>query len=211
MRKIFLILLAVAYQKLVTIAYAEETQETPIPIEEQLAKDPDILVRDPEYAARNQGDVQGEPEIGSLRWLDFRYGFRDIRFETPLSSKMYLTESGEIGKFYRKSNENLNFGAALLEKITYGYHDNKLFIIIIDMKGNLNAEHALNVLVEAYGPPEQENPYIEKYYWNGDKVLLVYEKNPALDRAKITLGSKLITNEVKNEHETKNNNAARGL
>ncbi|SET33711.1 hypothetical protein [Hymenobacter actinosclerus] len=108
--------------------------------------------------------------------LDKRYGFRGLRFETPLAQvkglKFVANRGGKA--VYTKLNENKVLGNAHLKQVFYCFYRGQLSDILFSAAGSSNADEVLKVLTQAYGMPfEQELTEDEMdghFYWHGNKA-----------------------------------------
>lgn len=127
-------------------------------------------------------------KIGTLDYLDERFGFRDVRCESPPSALKgaKLVEIGIDTKYYRRQGEDLTIGDAHLQDVTYGFYDDHLYTIHITARGLINSHALLGTFSEAYGAPMMSNPYINKYVWLGERVKLLLEQKIGTDDANIS-------------------------
>lgn len=108
--------------------------------------------------------------------LDKRYGFRGLRFETPLSQMKGLKFVANRGgkAVYTKLNENKTLGNAQLKQVLYCFYKGQLSDILFSAIGSSNADEVLKVLTQAYGTPfEQELTEDEMdghFYWHGKRA-----------------------------------------
>jgi hypothetical protein len=63
-----------------------------------------------------------DPSPGSLAYLDFRNGFRDLKFGDPPTQDMRAFEESGDTKFYRRSSDDLIIGNAKIKEISYGFY-----------------------------------------------------------------------------------------
>lgn len=101
----------------------------------------------------------------SIQQLDDQYGFRGVKFETPLNSFNGLTEVRE--DCYKLKNENLKFGKYELNEVVYRFYKGLLSNIILKVDANNNLGVQLE-LIKAYGTNT------ETLRWIGKKVTLEY-------------------------------------
>jgi hypothetical protein len=121
----------------------------------------------------------------NLKALDDKYGFRGMRFETPIDSFKNLVQVEK--DFYKSTTEDLHLGDYELSKIVYGFYKGQLYAVTIRTKGYANSRGVLNILQQGYGKGDQENPYIEEYWWMGEKVWMKYEQNSVTNDATILM------------------------
>jgi len=113
--------------------------------------------------------------------LDQKYGFRDVTFGMPLSSKQFLEVSileqwDDIDmKKVRRPKDKLKIGEAVLKEIAYLFYKDKLFRVNVGVAEGLeNANKTLGALQSAYGPPTrtEEDGRIATFSWIGHRVRL---------------------------------------
>lgn len=121
-----------------------------------------------------------ENERGHVHYLDYRNGFRGVKFGTPLSSFQGLELIRDTGatKIYRKANDDLRIGEAQLEQIRYHFVDDKLMGVSLFTKDESDGQ-ALRVVFElAYGNgiPQKPQPggegtshafHAHEFLWKG--------------------------------------------
>lgn len=117
----------------------------------------------------------------NLKALDDKYGFREAKFEMPVSSFKNLEFSSRDDNIYettyRVKNADLTIGDYKLEEIEYTFYKNKLMNISITINNNLyNQEGILKVLEVAYGKGVFESGamFEKNYFWDGAKVSMYY-------------------------------------
>lgn len=141
--------------------------------------------------------------------LDDKYGFREAKFETPLSSFKNLIEIEK--NLYKCTTEDLKLGNYRLSEVNYQFYRGQLCVITIDTKGYENGVGILKIFQAAYGKGVKSNEYIEDYYWNGKKVLMSYEQNSVTGDATIFIFCNKLT-DLKDANEKKaNEEAAKNL
>ncbi len=125
-------------------------------------------------------DDTNQPTAGTLAYLDWRYGFRDLKFEQPLEAcrGMALIEDDDDLKFYNRKGESLELGGAKLKTIEYGFYQGKLATIVMVAAGEADAEPLLKALETDYGTPQKSPRSPGKLYWFGKRVLLDYMPSP---------------------------------
>ena len=145
----------------------------------------------------------------SVSKLDEKYGFREMKFETSLTSFKNLVKVQE--NFYASTTENLTLGNYKLSQIAYGFYKGRLFSIIIMTKGLTNSSGVLKILQQAYGTGYKDNEYLESYIWRGEKVKMTYEENSITSDATIIMWSKKLWDLKTSEEEKANSEAAKKL
>jgi hypothetical protein len=121
------------------------------------------------------------PMPGTLAYLDWRYGFRDLKFEQPVDTckEMVLIEDDDDLKFYNRKGEGPDFNGAKLKTIEYGFYRGKLATVVLVAAGDADAAPLLKALEADYGVGQKSPRNPEKYYWFGKKVLLDYMASPS--------------------------------
>ena len=126
--------------------------------------------------------------------LDDKYGFRDAIFEKPKTSFKNLVAVDGEKYFYKSTTENLTLGKYKLQAVYYHFYRGQLEGIAIQTEGSTNSRGILKILQLAYGDGDQENEYIKKYEWLGEKVKMIYDQNSITDDATIILMSVKLNN-----------------
>jgi hypothetical protein len=121
-----------------------------------------------------------ENERGHVHYLDYRNGFRGVKFGTPVSSFQGLELIRDTGaaKFYRKTNDDLKIGEAQLEQIRYHFVDDKFMGVSLFTKDESDGEALLVVFELAYGRgiPQKPQPggegtshasHAHEFLWKG--------------------------------------------
>lgn len=109
--------------------------------------------------------------------IDRKYGFRDIKLETPvdeISNLKLIKESNGI-QYYIKQDENNKEGDLEFQQILYGFYNNKLYFIVLRTIGVQNADHLLTYLNREYGEGQPNHNIADSYTWFAKKTGLVYE------------------------------------
>jgi hypothetical protein len=106
-----------------------------------------------------------------LKALDEKYGFRDIKLETPKSSFENLEEV--TAGWYKSASDNLVVDSNItLKEVQYYFYQDQLAIIKIDIGDG--ASMLKNLIETAYGKGSPNNFYrqINVTEWSGKKVCL---------------------------------------
>lgn len=145
----------------------------------------------------------------NLKALDDKYGFREAKFEMPIDSFKNFVEVGK--DIYISTTEVLRIGELDLAEINYIFYKGQLSTIGIKTKGYSNSVGFLKILQAAYGPGEQDNKYIEEYWWKGQNVWMIYSQNSITDDARIVIYCNKLMNKRREEDKLKAAKAAEGL
>ena len=121
-----------------------------------------------------------QPTPGSLAYLDWRYGFRDLEFERSIETckAMVLIEDDGDLKFYHRKDDSLELGGAKLKLIEYGFYKGKFATVVITVASEVDAVPFLKSLEADYGPARKSPRNNGKLYWFGQKVLVDYTPSP---------------------------------
>lgn len=130
-------------------------------------------------------------EKGSLEALDAKNGFRDVKLGTKVAAMKGLKLRKKEGRnvVYSRAGDSKKFGGAVLEDIGYLFSNGELLSVVLLVKGDHNISATLDALKAGYGEPQQPNQFLEKYIWRGEKVVLIFDKNPVIDSAQVMLTS----------------------
>lgn len=123
----------------------------------------------------------------------------------PFSSFKNLVEVEK--NYYKCTTEDLKLGNYKLSEVNYCFYKGQLSAITIDTKGYENSVGILKIFQVAYGKGTKSNEYIERYYWNGVKVLMLYEQNSITNDAVIFIWCNKL-NALKEADEKKANEEA---
>lgn len=128
---------------------------------------------------------------GGLEDLDARNGFRDARFGAPFESfrgLALLSDGGARGStLYVRPADELRFGEASLDGVTYGFYAGRLYYVTLFTSGARNGRAALAELERAYGPGQRSSGDADEYVWRGARVLLHYRLDPATSMGMVAL------------------------
>ena len=126
---------------------------------------------------------QLNPAIGqSLSVLDTKNGFRDVRFETSISSEpgmkfSAVDKSLPNVKQYTRPADKLTLGQAELYDIIYSAYKGTFFRVRLEFDSS-DAAKIFKALTEVYGEPTKSIPAPvggnwSQYQWNGEKVTMI--------------------------------------
>jgi hypothetical protein len=135
--------------------------------------------------------------------LDFKNGFRDLKFGDPPTSDMVLKEEHGDTKYYARPSDDLTLGGAQLQHITYGFYKDRFYWLLLETKGFVNSRAMLDVVRQAYGPGYQGNRYIQEFAWFGSRVSGLYNENLATSEGRMALSSKPISAEREADQKAK--------
>lgn len=144
------------------------------------------------FSAVSASAQEQEPQPSSIQALDEQYGFHGARFESAVTSYkgLALAEKGGDTRFYRRPTDVKTMGEGELSSIRYGFYKGRLAMVILETKGLTNSRAVLAALVAQYGPGAQNNPYQQRFAWNGKAVTMSYDENAGSNDATIFISSK---------------------
>jgi len=120
---------------------------------------------------------------GDLADLDARDGFRDARFGASVDAfedLILLSARGARGTtLYSRGSENLSFGGAQLDGVTYGFYAGRLYFVTLLTSGQQNGRAALAELEERFGRGKAAQGDSVEYTWRGQRVLMHYRQDAA--------------------------------
>jgi hypothetical protein len=145
----------------------------------------------PTAAGTRTGPAPRAPAPGSLTYLDFQNGFRDVTFGDPPTSDMVLQDDAGDAKYYRRPHDDLSLAGAQLQSIAYGYYQGRCKWLVLATKGRVHSRAMLEVVRQTYGPgdPGQGNPYLHQVAWFGSRVSGTYAENLGTSDAYLVLAS----------------------
>lgn len=127
---------------------------------------------------RTESRLRYEPDGQAS--IDARFGFRDLKFGTPLteiSGMTFVGEGPDGGQHYARDSDNLTLGAAKLVGILYSFHEGKLTSVSLKASGLYNSQALREALQAAYGDGRKENRYLEHYQWWGERSYATSKMN----------------------------------
>lgn len=143
---------------------------------------------------------------GDLGALDATNGFRDARFGAPLRAfdgLELVSEDGARGtRLYLRPADDLGFGSARLDGVTYGFYAGKLYFVTLFTSGRRNGRSALAELERRFGAGERVLGEPDEYVWRGRRVLLHYRRDPVTSLGMVALTSRPMNSRVERDLET---------
>jgi hypothetical protein len=135
-------------------------------------------VKKPAAAAHPAAKEPAENEMGHVHYLDYRNGFRGVKFGSPSSAIPGLSLTREQGamKIYQKSGETLNIGDCQLDKILYHFVDDKFMGVSLFPKDSDDGKELLEIFEIAFGDGATARPHADasahhehadEFFWKG--------------------------------------------
>jgi hypothetical protein len=125
--------------------------------------------------------------------LDRQDGFRDARFGARVETFQGLEPLGRGSaaptRFYVRPGDDLHFGAASLDGVSYGFFEGELYFVALFSSGRRNNDAVLAALEQSYGPGRALAGDVREYVWAGERVLLHFRVDPATSMAMVGLTS----------------------
>ena len=117
-------------------------------------------------------------EMGHVHYLDYRNGFRGVKFGSPSSSIPGLNLTREQGsmKVYQKSGDTLNIGDCQLDRILYHFVDDKFMGVSLFPKDVDDGKALLEIFEIAFGNGATSKPHADagehhqhadEFFWKG--------------------------------------------
>ncbi len=149
-----------------------------IPLAAALAFAQDKPAKKPSAPAHPAVKEPAESEMGHVHYLDYKNGFRGIKFGSPSSAFQGLTLTREQGamKIYQKSGETLELGDCQLEKILYHFVDDKFMGVSLFPKDSDDGKALLEIFEIAFGAGATGRPHADssehkqhadEFFWRG--------------------------------------------
>src|SRR5262249_10341227 len=124
-------------------------------------------------AGQAEAPIRTEPST-EANPLDAKFGFRDLRFGTPVAkvSGLKLIEAGPGGRarYYRRKGDSMKLGDAVLNSITYAFYKGEFSSVALETRGYINGQAMLGAFEASYGKGVQPNPYLEERTWHSAKT-----------------------------------------
>ena len=152
-----------------------------------------------------------EPSPGSLTYLDYKNGFRDLKFGEPPTANMVLKEDGGDSKYYARPGDDLLIGGTHMDQLIYGFYKNRMQAIRMKTKEISNSRALLEVLRQAYGSASQPNQFMQNYQWDGSKVIVTYDESPITRDATVWFFSEPLIAEQEADQKAKAKKGVGGL
>lgn len=119
-----------------------------------------------------------ENEMGHVHYLDYRNGFRGVKFGSSSSAIPGLSLTREQGamKIYQKSGETLSIGDCQLDKILYHFVDDKFMGVSLFPKDPDDGKALLQIFEIAFGDGVTSKPHADasahhehadEFFWKG--------------------------------------------
>lgn len=117
-------------------------------------------------------------QMGHVHYLDYKNGFRGVKFGSPSSAISGLTlvrESGPM-KMYQKSGETLVLGACTLDHIYYHFVDDKFMGVSLFPKDVDDGQALREIFEIAFGDGATSKPHADagehhqhadEFFWRG--------------------------------------------
>jgi len=149
-------------------------------------------------AAKPAGEKSALPiPPATTEYLDARFSFRDVPFESPPNRDMRLVEDRGDAKVYVRDIESMAIGDGKLSSVAYQFWKYKLARVMLKTDGASNNQAMLQVFQTTYGPGYKPTPSSSKRLWQGHRASALYEEDQKSDSATASIWS----NELKQEEE----------
>jgi hypothetical protein len=102
--------------------------------------------------------------------------FRGINWGAPIEEHqkelVQLSSRGDLA-FYRRPADQMSWGGAEIQKISYRYFKGRFSGSTLQLFGASHKKAITAKMFELYGPPEQPNKRVPQYFWTGEKAKVV--------------------------------------
>jgi hypothetical protein len=117
-------------------------------------------------------------EMGHVHYLDYKNGFRGVKFGSPtsaISGLTLVTDKGSM-KIYQKSDEALTLGSCQFDKILYHFVDDKFMGVSLFPKDVDDGKALLDIFNIAFGNGATAKPHADagehhqhadEFFWRG--------------------------------------------
>lgn len=138
----------------------------------------DKPVKKPATGAHPAAKEPAENEMGHVHYLDYKNGFRGVKFGSPSSAFQGLTLSREQGamKIYSKSGDTLTVGDCQLDRVLYQFVDDKFMGVSLFPKDPEDGTALLEIFEIAFGDGATAKPHADvgdhkqhadEFFWKG--------------------------------------------
>jgi hypothetical protein len=123
-------------------------------------------------------------------------GFRGITWGASFKSvdNMNYVRSNDANgiMYYNRSKDELRHGGAIVNKIEYGFLNDKFIDVAIEATGTANCKSLKDSSLEEFGLPTEEL-HGKLFKWQGDNVVRVYLEKPDGGSCVLRMGSTTTT------------------
>jgi hypothetical protein len=141
------------------------------------AQDPKTAAPKAKTTTRPASKEPKENEMGHIHYLDYRNGFRGVKFGSPMSAIPGLQSVRESNgmKIYQKPDDNLQLGEYQLEKIYYHFYNDKFIGVSLFSKDPDERSELLDIFEMAFGSGATAMPHAvagerthaDEFLWRG--------------------------------------------
>lgn len=130
-------------------------------------------------------------------------GFRGIKWGTNIAElpDMRLLEDAGNSKYYIRKNDKMKIGDADLERVVYGFYEERFFAVLIDFNELSNFLKIKETLFQQYGVCFRPNEFTELYYWMGIDVYIGLKYNEFLAKGDVVYFFKPIQDEMADDEK----------
>jgi RNA polymerase sigma factor (sigma-70 family) len=97
---------------------------------------------------------------------------------SDLADMVLMEVVGDGKKVYTREGQKMKIGDADIERVMYGFHEERLYELQILFRSFFNFVKLKEVLFKLYGPGLQPSRFLETYHWYGKEtsVFLTYDE-----------------------------------
>lgn len=154
-----------------------------------------------------------------LKKLDDKYGFKTLKFEMskdsilPFNRNVDVTTSGDkkdsVSTYFLFDEKFKSLGDANIESVAISFYKDRLYLVVAFFKGTDNFNRVSEILRGQFGVPKQPNRYLDQFVWEGDRVLLNFDKNPVKKDSSMQLKCKSLIALIQKDRAEKASNAGK--
>lgn len=139
---------------------------------------------------RDASSGEADPPVERLatpsrRSPDDRDGWKGLPWGAAPLTDMVCNADSVAQRCTRPDGSDLLVGDLVLNNVTYWFFQDQLYMVLLGTEEHSVAFELLAGLKAAYGPGFQDNQYIEKYFWHGQKVQVLYEEQKVTGSATV--------------------------
>lgn len=125
-----------------------------------------------------------------LQASDLSVGFLDARWASPAAEQKGLSQVGGIGKiaYYVNHQREYKIYGTAVEEVIYGYFDDKLFAVYVDMEGMDAFSQIRGYVQHKYGVPKisrETRGDLTTYSWKVDETRIKFKHYETSGRMKL--------------------------
>ena len=100
-------------------------------------------------------------------------GFRDIQWGTDIATlkeEMKLVKDTGDFKDYKRKNDKMELGDAIVDSITYSFYKDRFFRVLVKYSNEWNYRRLKDRMFTVYGPGTERKDDYKTWWWFGNDV-----------------------------------------